>query len=143
MIANEALAFFRRKLALASERVADLAYAVGRLEEDDAEAAATWVDSLAREVRVRDLEPHCRAARRQTQALGAMLEAEQSILAALEEIVALEQSVVTVIAQARTAAQSAEARAIESRRLSDSARSEVAAAESAVSAAAGSIGTLM
>jgi hypothetical protein len=141
--ATEGLAFYRRKLSLASERVADLSYAIARLEEDDAEAAVVWSDSLAREVRGRELEPHRAAAQRQRAALGAVIDAEASILVALEEIAALEQSVLAAIAHARTTVQAAEARAIESRRLADGARSEVGAAESAVSSVAGMVAGVM
>jgi hypothetical protein len=140
---NEGLAFYRRRLSLASERVADLSYAVTRLEDDDAEAAVAWTDSLAREVRGRELEPHRKAALIQQGALGRAIESQMTILAALEEIARLEHTVVSAIAHARTAAQSAEARAIESRRIADGARSEVGAAEAAVSSAAGMAGGLM
>jgi hypothetical protein len=139
----EGLAFYRRKLSVANDRVADLSYAASRLEEDEAEAAVIWTDSRAREVRERELDPHRQMAQKQRAALGSAIDAQMAILGALEEIARMEQAVVSAIAHGRSAAQSAEARSIEARRVTDGARSEVAAAEASVSGLAGMIGGLM
>jgi hypothetical protein len=113
------------------------------LEEDAAEAAVVWDDSRAREVRERELDPHRLTARKQHTALGAAIDMELTILGALDEIARMEDAVVSAIAHARGAAQSAEARAIESRRIADGARNEVSSAEAAVAGLGGMIGGLM
>jgi len=135
MSMDEALAFCRRRLETAEERSGDLRHASSLLRDDDVEAERTWADSLALEVRRRDLEPHKGAADRQWAALRTAIDSGRELLAALEEAGRAEAAVIRAVTTARAAIQSAIAATAEARRATDTARVSVRSAESECAAA--------
>ncbi len=127
---DDALAFCRRRLEAATDRAGDLQHASTTLRDDDQEAERVWGDALALDVRRRDLTPHQDAADRQRTTLLAAIESGRDVVASLEELGRVEDTLLRAVATARTAIQAAEVAITEARRDIDAARASTRTAES-------------
>jgi hypothetical protein len=135
MSMEEALSFCRRRLDTALERSGDLYHAASVLRDDDEEAERIWVDSLALELRRRDLEPHRGAASRQWASLNGAIESGKALLVALEEAGRAEAAVLRAVTAARGAIQASLAATAEAQQAIDTAQVSIQTAESEWTAA--------